>query len=277
MPITASMENYLAGNVRFLAGFLKVTARDNSVVAVTTCSRNLTVGGVEYWPAPYSPSQLEQKDDGEPSAFDVRGILHASLFSKIDLARGKWRNARVEFEVWNPRDLSLGYSERHVFYMGDVQTAGPTFHAEMDSLLAKLNQPIGAITQPKCRDELGGPRCALDLAPFTHPVTISAVADNGQFTISGGLAADYLKNGTALWLSGANLGAPRVRIREHEAGGTVRLMLKMRSAVAVGDTLEVVAGCDKTRTQCRAKFNNVVNIDSEPDQPGNGELYKIPE
>lgn len=277
MPISAAMEEYLAGNVRFLSGFLKITARDNTVRAVTTCSRNITVGGVEYWPAPVIPSQVDQKDDGEPSAFDVRGILHANLFDRLDLARGKWRNARVEFEVWNPLDLSLGYSERHVFYLGDVQAVGPTFHADLDSLLVKINQQVGAVTGPKCRRELGDSICRIDLAPFTHTVHVTAVASNGEFTVDGGLAADYLTNGTALWLSGANLGAPRVRIKQHLAGGVVRLMLKMRDDVHAGDALEVVAGCDKTREVCRNKFANVVNMDAEPDQPGNGDLYKLPE
>lgn len=282
MPVSAAMETYLTGNVLFLSGFWKITAKDGTVRAVTTCTRDLTINGVTYWPSPFLPSQVETRDDGEPASADFRGVLHANLFTREDLGRGKWRGARVEFEAWNPRDLTLGYSERHVFYMGDVQAQGPMFHADMDSLLVKLNQPKGAITQPKCRRELGDSICQVDLVPFTRTATVAAVTDGGDFTFNitgggGAVAADFFKNGTALWLSGNNLGAPRVRIREHPAANRVQLMLKMRAAIAVGDTVELVAGCDKTRTQCREKFNNVVNMDAEPDQPGNGELYKLPE
>jgi uncharacterized phage protein (TIGR02218 family) len=277
MPISEQMETYLAGNVCWLSGFWRVEAKDGTVVAVTTCSRDLTFGGTVYWPMPVMPSQVESKDNGDPGSADMRGLLHAGIFTKLDLARGKWRGARVEYEVRNPRDLTLGYSEREVFYLGDVQTTGPMFQAEFDSLLVKINQPIGAVTQPKCRRELGDEFCTKDLAAFTHTTTITAVASNGEFTIAAPLAAEYLRNGTALWLTGNNLGAPRVRIKDHLAGGVVRLMLGMRANVAVGDQIEVIAGCDKTRTDCRDKFENMEFFDGEPDQPGNGELYKIPE
>ena len=281
MPISASMETYLSGNVLFLSGFWKITAKDTTVRAVSTCSRDLTINGVTYWPMPFLPSQVETRDDGEASSADFRGILHANLFDRAELAAGKWRSARVEFEAWNPRDLTLGYSERHVFYLGDVQTTGPMFHADMDSLLVKFNQAKGAVTQPKCRRELGDSVCQIDLAPFTRTAVVTGVNDLGDFTFNltsgAAVAADYFKNGTALWLTGNNLGAPRIRVREHPAANRVQLMLKMRAAVQVGDTLSLVAGCDKTREMCRVKFSNVVNMDAEPDQPGNGELYKLPE
>jgi uncharacterized phage protein (TIGR02218 family) len=46
------------------------------------------------------------------------------------------------------------------------------------------------------------------------------------------------------------------------------LVLPMPNNVAVGDTFNARAGCDKTISTCIAKFNNAVNFRGEPYVPG---------
>lgn len=45
------------------------------------------------------------------------------------------------------------------------------------------------------------------------------------------------------------------------------LVLPMPNNVAVGDTFNAIAGCDKTIGTCVAKFNNAVNFRGEPYVP----------
>jgi uncharacterized phage protein (TIGR02218 family) len=279
MPVTQAMIDHLAQRVRYLSGFWKITANDGTVLALTNCSRDITFDGVTYWPMPVLASQVEVKENGEPTNADMRGILHPAIFTRYDLGRGKWRRARVEYEIRNPLDPSMGYSERHVFYIGEVQAIGPTFQADFDSLSTLINQPIGALTQPKCRAELGDAVCKVNLAAFTFTGTVTGVTNNGLITVSVSQSASYFRNGTIEFLSGTMVGMGRMRVKDnYGAGGqTVELIFKVKTAIAIGDQIRLVAGCDKTREMCRDKFSNVKNLDAEPDQPGNGELYKFPE
>jgi uncharacterized phage protein (TIGR02218 family) len=277
MSISAAMKDHIAGNVLFLVGLWKVTAKDGTIIALTNSTREITYNSQLYSVLPILPSQIEVKKNFEAAAADVRSILHSSVFSKTDLARGRWRGARVEHVVVNPLDLSMDYAERHVFEIGEVQTQGEMFQAQLDSLSVRCNQSKGALTQPMCRAELGDAVCTKDLTAFTFAATITAVTDNGTFTVSVTQALQYFRNGTCKWTAGGNVGAT-ARIKDNTGtGATIVLLRKMRANVSIGDTVTLVAGDDKTRTTCRDKFANVVNFDGEPDQPGNFALYKFPE
>jgi len=53
---------------------------------------------------------------------------------------------------------------------------------------------------------------------------------------------------------------------------TVGLSLPMGKSIQVGDTFDIIAGCDKTRETCHSKFNNIINFRGEPDVPGTDKL-----
>ena len=45
--------------------------------------------------------------------------------------------------------------------------------------------------------------------------------------------------------------------------------------VTVGDTVELITGCNRTRAACRTKFSNLVHFQGEPDIPGTDRLLRI--
>ena len=50
----------------------------------------------------------------------------------------------------------------------------------------------------------------------------------------------------------------------------------MRAAIATGDTIRLVAGCDKRMQSCRTKFVNFLNFQGFPDIPGDSWLAVQP-
>ncbi len=52
-----------------------------------------------------------------------------------------------------------------------------------------------------------------------------------------------------------------------QAGGTLAMLVPLPALPAIGDTLTVYPGCDKTKATCRNKFNNVAAFQGQPYVP----------
>ena len=52
----------------------------------------------------------------------------------------------------------------------------------------------------------------------------------------------------------------------------ITLVLPMGSDIAVGDSFNIIAGCDKTVSICSERFNNIINFRGFPDIPGTDKL-----
>ena len=49
-----------------------------------------------------------------------------------------------------------------------------------------------------------------------------------------------------------------------QGGGTFALLVPLPALPAIGDTLTVYPGCDKTKTTCAGKFGNLVHFQGQP-------------
>jgi uncharacterized phage protein (TIGR02218 family) len=107
----------------------------------------------------------------------------------------------------------------------------------------------------------------VNLASFTFAGTVNTITSRQVF-ISNAMtqAAGYFSSGEVVWLTGANAGR-RMEIKEF-ANKQFTLVLPMPNNIAVGDTFNAIAGCDKTFNTCFTKFNNAVNFRGEPHVPG---------
>jgi uncharacterized phage protein (TIGR02218 family) len=75
-------------------------------------------------------------------------------------------------------------------------------------------------------------------------------------------------------LTGANAGAlNEVLLHDRQ---TIRLFGPMSRPIGVGDTVRLVAGCDKTTETCHAKFDNILNFRGEPHIPANDKVFSCP-
>lgn len=89
------------------------------------------------------------------------------------------------------------------------------------------------------------------------------------------VADDYWRKGRAVWLSGHNAGLT-MEVWQNVAD-EVTLFMPMPGDIQVGDTLNLIAGDDKTLRTCWNKFNNAVNFGGEDSIPRREDVYHIPD
>jgi len=58
---------------------------------------------------------------------------------------------------------------------------------------------------------------------------------------------------------------------------SIELFEKFPYDPKVGDKYEIQAGCDKQRSSCIAKHNNIFNMRAEPDIPGLDAMLMFPD
>lgn len=277
-----------------LCVFLKITARDNTVLRVCNSTRNKIVDGETYYAYPVAPSRLQATNGLKADNLEVTAI-YSELFNAATLRQKKWSGARVEYRVMNFRDFSMGHAERRVGFLGEVDVGQFAAVPELLSLSSKLEQPIGRTFKSDCDVvKLGDARCKVNLAGNTADgwkITVSAhvgiVLNRQQFTVvfdepvkpaepSITLVPDSLYElGDVLFLSGANAGA-EAQIMNNTGNG-LTLYLPVAGTIAPGDELTLITGCNRKIAVCRDRYANAINNKSFYCLPGQDKIFNVPQ
>ena len=274
MP-SASLLDHLGSNVTFMCAIWKMTSALGTVAAYAAHTRNISFESVTYVAAQVEPTRFSQTlGVTQPNTVELFGIFD-SIVTEVGVQGGLWKNARLQFEYVNYLDLTMGSIGRMKGKAGKFTINNGTFTVELRSLSDQLNQEIGDLTSPLDRnrtpEELG-----VSMGPFTHARTVTAVTDRRQFTVGGSAQVnDYFKYGRAEWSTGANAGL-KMEVKAN-VGNAIELQLPMLSTIAIGDTLNLIAGYNSTREQARDKFAAMEQFKGEPDLPGLKAVIKYPE
>lgn len=137
-----------------------------------------------------------------------------------------------------------------------------------------LGQTVGRTFQASCDAALGDARCGVGLNGLTNKGTgaVVTLAGDRAFTTSGlsGFTDGWFTLGTLVWLTGANAGR-KTEVLAHAVSGvdvTIALLEAPVLQIAVSDTFDILAGCDKRFETCQTKFANAVNFRGFPHIPG---------
>ncbi len=303
IPI-ALQQHYDTGATRVAVAML-IRRTDGQVFAFTSHDRPFTMN-VEAW--------LDGETDVEFNAsqgLDISSIVttaglqvdnmefktldDGSLFDRDDVQAGVWFDAemRIFRYRWDVGSPAIGSDVETLIrgWSGEVTLGETTISFELRGLTQRLQQTVGPVSTKTCRSELGavGPgKCNKDLTAFTHNLTVTAASgDKRVFTASGaGQSADYFGEGKVTFTSGANAGIT-LKVRTF-ASGVFTLVLPPVLAIEVGDTFTAVAGCRKRHSMqvqaddtwvllvsdCKTKFDNLLNFQGEPHRPLINELTK---
>lgn len=279
--LPAGLQTMLASGVTTLCRCWKLTRTDGVVLGFTDHDRDLPFDGVTYEAAAgMSAAELAQSIDLSVDTIEIAGGLRSDHLNEPDLAMGLFDNAALVLFVVDWGNVA----NRVILFagsIGEVSRGRVGFTAEMRGLSAALNQPTGRIYSRACDADLGDTRCGIDLTSPTYKGNgaVTAVTDNRTFSASGlGAYADsWFQRGKLTWTSGANAGFA-IEVRAHNnIGGVVAFQLWeiMPNDIAVGDTFDVTAGCDKSFETCKSKFSNVVNFRGFPQIPGTDALTSV--
>lgn len=252
----------------------RIERRDGGLVLGTEHDRDITIEqdspsgalqGVYQAQAGFSGSDIKSGSDLDVDNLEAEGPLieqedtstNVPGLSVLDIESGKFDGATVTiFAVdWQTPDDGQVVLRHGV--LGEIRhTTDNRYFAELRGLTQKLQQQIIETYSQTCLARLGDDRCGFNLAPDTLTGTVTAVTsrlrfDSGIDTPSNEDA--MYTYGKVRFTSGANLDIER-EVRNAAVGdvfGNLQVFEPFPLDIEVGDTFDLVPGCDKTQAQCK--------------------------
>jgi uncharacterized phage protein (TIGR02218 family) len=273
---------HLAQAETTLATCWKLVRRDGVVLGFTDHDRTLSFGSVDFVPAHgLDGSEVPARLGAQVETSEVLGVLSADAITEDDILLGRYDGADVETWRVNWADVSQRVRLRHDT-IGEIIREDGVFRAELRSAQQGLNATRGRVYQGLCDAVVGDARCGVNLtAPALRGfATVTGIEDDHRVVVAGlgGFSEGWFGFGTAQWTDGrrSELRDGVVTHQRFSAGDVLAFGVAVGDWVAVGDTLEVTAGCDRRFASCREKFANAVNFRGFPHIPGSDFVLRHP-
>lgn len=268
--ITGGLAARLTASGTSLCACWRFTRRDGAVFGATDHDRAITFDGVAHEPSRgLEGATFESSAVLAPGCATAEGAVSAEFITEADLGAGLWDGARVD--VWRvdwdaPEHRVRIWSGR----LSEVMRQGARFTAELVSLKADLERPVGRVYSRTCDADVGDARCGVDLGDpaFRGGGLVTEVLGPKRVRVSGlaGFDDGWFGGGVLTWLSGVNVEA-RARV-VRQTGDELELAAAPRFAIEAGNAFVVTAGCDKSFAACGARFSNRDNFRGFPHMPG---------
>jgi uncharacterized phage protein (TIGR02218 family) len=275
--VSPSLRAKLDASVSTFCNCWRVARKDGTVLGFTDHDRDLEFGGALYRAASgLTASEAETSLGLAVGGGEVSGALRSDGVAESDLADGLYDGAAVEIWLvdWSDVEDRLLLDAASI---GEVRRSEFAFVAELRSLAHLLDQSRGLSFQRCCSADLGDERCGVDLesVSFRASGAILGFADGGLVVgLAESFADDFFTGGRARFAGGTN-----VTIKSHRAAASAAMLslwTRPGGAVAIGDSVELVAGCDKSAGTCQSKFANIDNFRGFPHMPGNDLVIAYP-
>lgn len=272
--IAPDLAAHLAGGLTTLCHAWAVTRTDGAVFGFTDHDRDLAFDGMTFRAdSGLSARALQQGTGLSVDNTEALGLLSDAGLSEADIVAGRFDGAEVRcWRVnWADPDQRLLQFRGTI---GELQRNGASFTAELRGLTEALNRPLGRIYQKPCTAVLGDTACRVDLSGPDHSLTLTVAAIESTRVLrlagAGTAPQGWFRRGRLIVLDGAAAGLHGTIKRDtaQSSQREVELWEPLRAPLAPGDSLRLLAGCDKRFSTCRDKFANLVNFQGFPDLPG---------
>lgn len=168
--ISETFAGRLAGGVTTTCLCWKITRRDGQVLRLTEHDAPLTVAGERYESGVGLEGAVFRQVAGlAPGQASARGALNHDAITEEDLEAGLWDGAQVD--VWRV-DWQSPEERVHVWSgrLSEIRRGALGFEAELVSLKADLERPVGRVYARRCDAVLGDARCGVDVGAFPGAV-----------------------------------------------------------------------------------------------------------
>lgn len=272
--IAPDLAAHLAGGLTTLCHAWAVTRTDGALFGFTDHDRDLAFDGMSFRAdSGLSARALQQGTGLSVDNTEALGLLSDAGLSEVDIVAGRFDGAEVRcWRVnWADPDQRLLQFRGTI---GELQRNGASFTAELRGLTEALNRPLGRIYQKPCTAVLGDTACRVDLSGPDHSLTLTVAAIESTRVLrlagAGTAPQGWFRRGRLTVLDGAAAGLHGTIKRDtaQSSQREVELWEPLRAPLAPGDSLRLLAGCDKRFSTCRDKFANLVNFQGFPDLPG---------
>ncbi|KIC43059.1 phage protein [Ruegeria sp. ANG-R] len=258
-----------------------ITRSDGQTFGFTDHDMELNFDGLAFKASTgLTAAAIEQATGLSIDNTEAMGALSDAAVREEDIEAGRFDGAEVRAWLVNwadPEQRMLQFRGS----IGELRRAGGAFHAELRGLTDLLNRPLGRIYQKPCTAVLGDKMCrfALETPGYRAEAEIVAL-DGTALRLRGNENSDagWFERGRLDVLDGAAQGLwASIKLDEPVRDGRdVTLWSSIGGGLAVGDRVQLTAGCDKRMTTCRLKFNNMLNFQGFPDLPHEDWVMAVP-
>ena len=277
----AELHAHLATGAAHVCRAWRLTRRDGVTFGFTDHDRLLRFGGCDFRPdSGLSARALTTTTGLSVDNSEVLGLLQSEVISDEDIVAGRYDGAEVTLWVVRWDDVSA----REIRFrgtIGEITREAGQFRADLRGLADGLNCPTGRSFLRGCSAKLGDARCRVNLAnaALSREAVVEGQTERRVIRVSlGDVTAGFFEQGQLIVLDGAAKGLVG-EIKRHEIAGqrqTLTLWSSLRAKIAAGDSVKLVAGCDKRFETCRKKFENSINFQGFPLIPGDDWLVSVP-
>jgi uncharacterized phage protein (TIGR02218 family) len=256
---------------------LRLDLEDGTVLGLTDHDRDIELdigdgAGTAIYRADLgvSFSNIDIPGGLDTGNFEFEGPI-SSIITREAVLGGRFNYATVyPFEVnWKAPDT--GRREFPKGNLTEINIEGGKFKAQVRDLRDKFNQVIGNVITNLCKAEHAA--CCVNIGAETA-TTVTAVASALEFTVAATLTDNHVP-GRVWFTSGDLVGTRSVEIYSR-SGNTITLFAPLVELPQIGDALVVKEGCDRTRTMCRDRFDNVLEFRGYPEVPGSDQVLRMP-
>lgn len=279
IQLPPALVDHVGTDVTSLAYCWTIKRKDGVTFGFTDHDQPLIVEGVTHDPqSGLNGSAVESELGLAVSTMDVEGALRSDKISALDLRNGKYGSADVDTWLVNWNDLTQFVLLRRA-KIGRVEISDGVFKAELQSVTEALDKRSGRIIRRNCDAQLGDGQCQklVNTAQYQAVASVTSLVNQSSFKVMGlsNYAAQWFEGGQIEWLTGANVGGSTTVVEHDKTSSETKLAIwqVLNSIISIGDRFRITAGCNKTFSVCKGKFNNQLNYRGFPHLPGNDAVY----
>jgi len=281
--IDPGLQAHLDGGTTTLCRCWRVTRKDGVRHGFTDHDMDLGFDGTTFRAnTGLTAEALAQTTGLSVDNSEAMGALSDAAITEADIVAGRYDGAAVEAWLVNwqaPEQRSLRFRGS----LGEIESGGGAFRAELRGLAEALNRPRNRVYQALCDAAFGDAACGIDTSDPAYRVeaVVAAVIGPEAFDLSGlgPYPPGWFERGRCDVLDGAAAGlTARIKGDLRAVGGAARITLweALRAPLSVGDRVRLIAGCDKRLSTCRDRFGNVANFRGFPHVPGDDWIIAVP-
>ncbi|MFK7793293.1 MAG: DUF2163 domain-containing protein [Devosiaceae bacterium] len=268
----------LASGATTLCRCARLQRADGQVFGFTDHDAALEFEGLTYEPCDGFEASQESAALGPATGeWDLKAALSDERITQADLIAGKYDGAQIETFLADWQNPAI-FERLSAGTLGEVTSRDGVFHAEVRGPFAAHNRKRGRVFAARCDAELGDARCGvnLDTAQLQCMRSVQSVVQPNVLLLSDMSAFDasHFDGGTLVRGTDA-----AIRVRAHRVDGAIAEITLWHAPVtpfAVGDSITLTAGCDKSFATCTAKFGNGTNFRGFPFMPGDDFALSYP-
>jgi uncharacterized phage protein (TIGR02218 family) len=266
------LQAHLDSGATTLCHCWRMTLKTGEKIGFTDCDVVLNFDATVFEAdAGFTASSIESSLGFSVDNMEAEGALQSAKLEDARLKAGDFDHAAIEVWRVNWKDVTQRVLLRKG-HLGEVTYGDSAFTAEVRGLAHVLSQQKGRLFQFGCDAEWGDVRCGVNAnaAAFVDGGVVTSVEPSAVVLSSIAFVDDWATRGTMNFTSGAGNGRTLGVKRQRNMGALTRVEFwaALPFNVAVGDTVQLRAGCDKQFSTCQNKFSNGPNFRGFPHMPG---------